>query len=219
MNELIGRPEESMWFLTLEIFFTIIIIMAGFLIYYKTRDLYKLSEHKGIKFFMKGFLFISFSYILSLILVISKIQIINLVSFDTISYFFKVNDLFFLIGILYLFSSIFSKQIKEYFIYLIGIFLFIFSILLNTKFLLGIFSTIIILFLGIVSFYKIKKSKKKKTFTQIYIIYILIFLSWLISFLSKILTDLFPRGKTINIITLGLVFLYVLYLVDKKFKK
>ena len=80
-----------------------------------------------------------------------------------------------------------------------------------------LYSTILLLALGIVSFLKYKKSKKKR-FSQMYIIYMLIVLTWIIGIFARILTDIPFGGKIINAIVSGIVFLYILYLVIEKLK-
>lgn len=199
-----------------EIFFTIIVILSAILIYYKTKDLYKLSTHKGIKYFRKGFLFIGFGHILMLLNIIFRSQIFSS-EFIDIKLFFGISTLFSLIGISFLFSSMYSKYIKEYYIYLFSPIVFSLAFFFQTKSFILIYSTILIISLGIVSFYKYKKSRKKHL-SQIYVIYILVFSTWLISLLTRVFTNLPFSGKTINIITNGLISLYILYLVIKKLK-
>lgn len=199
-----------------ELFFTLIILFSSFLIYYKTKEFYKLTEHKGIKYFRKGFLFISFAHVILFVNILLKIGLFNLNFYES-RYLFDFFNVFYFIGVGYLFSSIYSKKIREYYIYLIYFFIFLCGFIFHEKFFIFIYSTILIISLGIVSFIKLKKSKKKHL-SQIYIIYLLIFFSWLFNFLSRIIVDSHFIGKTINILITGLIFLYILYLVIEKLK-
>ena len=202
--------------LGIEMFFTLIIIFCSFSIYYQTREFYNLSEHKGIKYFRKGFLFIGFSHIIMLLNILFKSPEFSFVFINT-KLFFGLFGLFFLIGIGFLFSSMYSKYIKEYYIYLLTLSIFTLSLLFQTRTFMLIYSSILIISLGVASFYKLKKSKKK-SFSQIYIIYLLVFFSWLISIIGRIITDIPFKGKTLNLVIIAIVFLYILYLVVKKLK-
>lgn len=196
-----------------EVFFTIIVVLCSFLIYFKTKEIYSLSEHRGIKYFRNGFFFIGFGNVVTFLHLISILYtfMIPMVFILTLSAMFTI------IGITFLFSSMYAKIIKEYQIYGVALVLLIIGILFHTPIIMVLYSTILLLALGIVSFLKYKKSKKKR-FSQMYIIYMLIVLTWIIGIFARILTDIPFGGKIINAIVSGIVFLYILYLVIEKLK-
>ena len=217
MNKIPMHFSQSFELLSIEIFFTLIIIFSSLVIFYKTKDLYKLSNHRGIHFFRLGFFFIGISHIISLGILLFRTFLIKYFSFSSIIYLFRINDLFFLIGIIFLFSSMYSKKIKSHYIYLVAFGIFLLTLIINSRLLFFFFTSISVILLGCISIYKLKTTKKK-SFSSIYLIYMLIFISWLLALLSNIL-DIFPRGKTINVITLGCALLYILIIVERKLVK
>ncbi len=50
----------------IDLLYTILLFVACFVIFYKTWQYYKLSNHKGLKYFALAFLFMGFSNLLSL---------------------------------------------------------------------------------------------------------------------------------------------------------
>lgn len=219
MKHQFGLLEFNPYVFGLELFFTLIIIFSSYYIFSKTKSFYQLTEHKGIKYFRKGFLFISLAHVVLLLNILFRI---NLFYFESINprFIFGFFGLFYFIGIGYLFSSMYSKKIKENYIFTITILVFLLGFYFQTKTFMFIYSAILIISLGLISISRLKKSrnKKKKLFSQIYIIYILIFLSWLINFLSKVFISLDLRGRVVNVVITGLIFLYISYLVIKKLK-
>lgn len=194
-----------------EIFFLLITTISCFLIYFMTKELYELTEHKGIKYFRRGFLFIA---IANLGLVIMPL-LIGLIDRRRIFEFF---GLFNFIGLGYLFASLYSKKIKEYYIYLLTIVIFLVGLLFRTRAFMLIYSSILIIALGVISFMKLRNEKKKKHFSQIYMIYILIFLSWLFMLILDVFDNFYLESRLYNEIIMGVIFVYILYLILKKTK-
>ncbi len=59
MKSMFGVPTE---FLAAELIYFIFVVSICFLIYLKTRDMYKLTKHEGIYFFRKTFLYFGLAY-------------------------------------------------------------------------------------------------------------------------------------------------------------
>ncbi|MBW2994176.1 hypothetical protein KY315_02015, partial [Candidatus Woesearchaeota archaeon] len=53
--------HNPLWFVT-ELGYTLIVIFLCFLIYFKTKDMYDLTKHKGIYYFRNTFLFFGLAY-------------------------------------------------------------------------------------------------------------------------------------------------------------
>jgi hypothetical protein len=47
----------------IESIFSLVVILASFIIYFKTKEIYELSEHKGLKYFRYVFLFFGITYL------------------------------------------------------------------------------------------------------------------------------------------------------------
>ena len=213
MREALRTREFHEMLFTIEAFFILLIILSTIIIFYKTKTIYKLTEHNGIKYFRKGFLFICFAHVLLLLNIIFRFNILGLGMIDS-RFIFGFFGLFFLIGIGYLFSSMFSKKIKEHHIYLVTIIVFLLNSIFQTRTFMLIYSTILIIALGIVGIIKLKKGKKKNLFSQIYVIYILIFVSWIITTLSTVFIELDRNGSRLfNLMIGAIIFIYILYLV------
>ncbi|MCB9370376.1 hypothetical protein H6501_02145 [Candidatus Woesearchaeota archaeon] len=208
-------PNMSYGLLGFELFFISLIVLSSCIIFFRTKEIYQLSEHKGIGFFRKGFLFFGLAYFFLLLNTIFRSEIYSLHE-ENIFLFFGLYNIFTFLGTAYLFSSLYAKKIKEYYLYLFTFVVFLLGFLFHTKPLFSFYSMVLVLLLGFVSIYRLR-GKDKKYFSQIYIIYILFFFSWLVSFLSMVFTRL-DLGRTLNVIILGCAFLYILYLVVKKLK-
>ena len=195
----------------LEIFFLLLTTISAFLIYFMTREIYQLTEHKGIKYFRRGFLFIAFANLGLL----STSLFMGLISKRFGFEFFVLLNL---IGVGYLFASIYSNKIREYFIYLLTITVFLIGFIFRTRAFILLYSSVLIIALGVISFMKLKTEKRKKHFSQIYIIYILIFSSWLFMLIGRVFDDIYTQTRLYNDIITCMIFLYILYLTSKKLK-
>ena len=203
-------------FVYIEYFSLFIIILSSFIIYYKTREIYNLTEHKGIKYFRKGFLFMGFAHIFLLLNILLRPELFLGFDFGR-GVGFPLFNLFNFIGIGYLFASIFSKKIKEYYIYVITLSVFFLSFLFQSRLLIGLYSLVLIFGLGIVSIMKFRKGNKRY-FSQIYLIYILIFLSWILSMIVKVISDFYLTGRFYVIIFNAIFFMLIVYQVLHKMR-
>jgi hypothetical protein len=58
------RMPPNPEFLILETVFTLVALVLGLLIYFKTKESYELTKHPGIRYFRDAFLFLGLSYLL-----------------------------------------------------------------------------------------------------------------------------------------------------------
>ena len=202
-------------FIYLEIFFISISAICTFLIYFKTKEIYELTESVGIKYFREGFLFLG---IANIILILNHLFMTWLIANEIrgIRVPFEFFALFNLIGLGYLFASLFSRKIKEYYIFILTLSIFLLGFLFRTKGLIFIYLAILIISLGIISFIKLKTKKKEKHFSQIYLIYILIFFSWVLMIFGRVFNDIYLKGRLYHEIITAFIFMYILYLVIQK---
>ncbi len=186
--------NPSFW---IEIFYALIIIITSLIIYFRTTEVAKLSQHKGIKYFRMTFLFFSISYLLRGILSLYKILVgrprfgsLGLVGLPLflIVYFSTM-------AFLYLIYSLIWKEFKHpdkivivlhFIAFLIAIFTFV---LTRSGF--AIFSLIQLILLILAIILSVKKhninKKKRKGLSQYYIIYIMFFASWIINNMATFL--------------------------------
>jgi hypothetical protein len=199
-------------FSSVELFLFLVITLVCFFIYFKTREVYELTSHKGIGYFRKGFVFFGLS---SLIMVI--VPILGPGYFD-LRFLFKFIIIFQLVGVLYLLFSLFYKKLRsEWMIYVFTFLVLFSSLFFRSKFFLGLLVFMIFLVVGVTSVYNyiyIKKSNKISL--NIYLIYSLLFFLWVFRFFYFIFDLDFYFGKEFIGILMAVTFGYIGYIVNKK---
>jgi len=206
-----------------EIIYSFVIIICSLMIYSGTKELHRLSSHKGIKYFRQSFLFFALAYFFR-----SFIKII-LLYFERnelrafLPIFGSITLLIFMyfssMAIFYLLYSVMWKKWKfKSTIYSFHIVAFIIAIaILLFKnpiiyFLINILLFIFILFTVYISY---KQSKKKKSH-NLYIIYLMLFIFWILNILD-ILVPSFLHTFQLFIYLISLAtFLLIFYKVIKK---
>jgi len=206
-----------------EIIYSFVIIVCSLMIFFGTKELYKLSSHKGIKYFRLSFLFFALAYFFR-----SFIKIIL--------FYFEVNELrnilpifgditFFIfmyfssIAIFYLLYSVIWKKYQSKLIgYLFHIVAFIIATIIILFRDVSVYISInILLFVFIASaFYISYKQSKKKKHYNLYIIYLLLSIFWIFNILDVLIPNFLQTFQLfIYLISLG-IFLLILYKVIKK---
>jgi hypothetical protein len=173
----------------IEIFYTFLIVFFCFLIFYKTREVYILTKHKGIKYFRFAFMFFGIAFASRLVLYLMKLNsdfffanIILRQSFRPISIiiitFFSTMAIFYLT-----YSIIWKKFDSEQFLMFANITALIVSIIAFTSHspLIISFMQLIIMIASIIIIFINHKNQKKKVGTKS--LYALIYLIWFISLL------------------------------------
>lgn len=207
-------------FVIVELIFSVIIIVLALLIYFKTREMYALTKHKGIGYFRNAFLFFALAYI-----------------FRYLFHFFQMGRLFFhtmisrqfiaplpliLTGYLstmaiffLVLSTLWRKTKDKPILYIAQAFAIIITVLVavfRTPEILTIAQLVLLIFAIIMSHFSYQKSKKH---SQLFIIYILLFIIWVfnISVLGPI--RFLPFGlrilsPLISIILFGIIYFKVI---------
>lgn len=203
--------------------YALIVFLICFLIYYKTKDSYNLTKHKGIMFFRDAFLFFGLSYVLKFLFGVIR------VSSNTFEVFIQRGALFpvvlFIlgylstIGIFYLIFS-FTKEIRrKHFIlmsHVIAVLVSVVALVTRSHEIILYFQTGIIALAIILSF--IIHTKQRKI-SQTRMLYSLIFLLWLINLWLVVPKRFFTFEVKIvfQIVSIAL-FLFVYYKVLKWLK-
>ncbi len=217
-RELPFRHIEPM-FPQIEILGFLIIIVCSFLIYYKTKEFYELSNHKGIKFFRKAFLYFGIAQIFGLLSYISHFYFFGpeeiLEGRDIIPFLLLSN----LIGVFYLYASLYSKKIKHEWPWIFGIFVIVILSLIIDFRLVFALMTILFIILGILSYHRYSENKKKKhQFSQIYLIYMLLMLYWITQTMgARVMFTLGLAKETIVMIGAA-IFVYITFRVMSKLR-
>ena len=206
-----------------EIIYSFVIIVCSLMIYFSTKELYKLTSHKGIKYFRLSFLFFALAYffrsfikIILFYLETDKLRTI-LPVFGNITFFIFMY--FSSIAIFYLLYSVMWKKWKpKLTIYVFHLIAFTIATIISLSrsqtiyFLINALLFVFILFV----FYTSRKQSKKKKPHNLYIIYLLLFAFWIFNILNILVPNFLRTSQLfIYLISLG-IFLLILYKVIKK---
>jgi hypothetical protein len=199
-----------------ESIFSVVVMAICLAIYFKTEELEKLSQHKGIKYFRKTFLFFAISYLFKFItrtlaFGISPVNGISLLEVVPSAISFSISIYASVMAFFYFVYSISSKERDKYLEYIWHI------IALATGVLTVLFSDVsmfiaIQLVLLAYAVYKMLSSEKK---TKFYILYVLLLIVWLLSIIEIFVPDLLFNIQMMIYLSSGLLFSIILLRVLK----
>lgn len=215
--------KYNLW---INLIYVLVVAVFCFVIYFKTRGLYKLSYHKGIKYFRNTFLFFGIMYVLRLFLYSFRREMV-------IPHFFNI-DLFkvmlfimvyaSLMASIYLIYSIFWKKIgktifsKIYLVHILALIIALMAVKEKTPLIFIIPQIILFLLLVVVSLLHYKKTKYKESYSKLYLVYILIFLLWVITNISEFLVLFFQEFILVVHTILVVLLLFIFFKVIKETK-
>lgn len=170
-----------------ELLFTAIVVILCFIIYFKTKEIYDLSKHKGIYYFRNAFLFFGLAYLARFLF---NIFMISGNVFDLIPHkqflmpFMLIPTGYF--GSMAIFYSVYSmiwKKIKEqkflWWSNLVAVVLTTLSVVSRSPEILAILQSALVIF-GLIMIMKMPKKQKMR----IGVIYLLLYIFWLGSVLT-----------------------------------
>lgn len=205
--------------------YAFVIVIASLIIYLTTKELYELSNHKGIKYFRLGFLFFgiayAFRFLTQWVLVQYSYSIASLLNPETLgsialAIFMYANTA----GILYLWAGVQWKKIKNQksaipLLHIIAAGITILSISTSSLLILLAVQLFIIVVLAVTT-YNATKKKKAKHFFGTYVIYLLLALFWMLNIIDVLVPNALQTMQLlIYLASLGL-FLFIQYKVVKK---
>jgi len=211
-------------FLGVELFVSTIVIVLCLSIYFKTKDMFRLTRHKGIDYFRNTFVFLAGAYFFRfvfLLIMLSKFtldlhfrgRIFNPLFLVIISYFSTM-------AIISLFLSISWKKIKikgiDTLTHVVAVTVAVLAFITREPLIIIISQAILLLVTALLSLRPHKKSKK---FSKLFAIYILLFLFWIVGLIPLGSRRLIPCEFNIagQIIAL-IVFIIIYYKVSKWIK-
>jgi len=220
-----------------EIIYSFVIILTSLIIYFSTREIYELSNYKGVNYFRKSFLFFAIAYFF-------RVFIKFLLVYFNESFIVDLNpEIFPLLGVLstflfvyfstiavfyLLYSLMFKKwenQKEEkkdkkprinriYLFHLISFIIAIFSISFRGA-LFYVFLNFIV-FLTIISFFvKISRDNKLKN-KSLHTLYILLFIFWTFNVIEVFIPNFLQKTVLIIYLSSLAIFLIILYKVLRK---
>ena len=202
--------------LAVELGYTIIVVFLCFMIFFKTREIYDLTKHKGIKYFRITFLFFGLAYLfrfLSILLILIKI------TFDIYSsvYIFKIFTMVFVgyfstMAILSLtYSTIWKKlQIKHTLLLfnVIAVLISCIALISRSHSLLILSQAVLLSFTIIMATRMHSKSRKV---SQVFILYILFFLFWIVNLIIVGPKRFLPIGIQIALLIVSIAVIGIIY--------
>lgn len=212
--------------LWIELIYSLVVVASCLLIYFKTRELYELTSHKGLKYFRNTFLFFGITYAVRFLLSLMIISRINPIIFQSMA--IGIFEIAFFVmayassmALIYLIYSIFWKKIDKYSknayrLHIIALASAFIGLICGIPLFLGV-QSILFLLLIVVSYSNYKKAKHKKS-SQLYFLYLLIFLLWVISTILAFVVNFSPIIVLLIYTVSILSFLIILFRVLKKVK-
>jgi hypothetical protein len=206
-----------------EIIYSFVIIACSLMIYFGTKELYKLTSHKGIKYFRLSFLFFALAYffrsfIKIILLYFEKSELITFLPiFGSITIFIFLY--FSSMAIFYLLYSVLWKKWKSeltiYLFHLLALIIATTTLLsrnTSTYFLINI---LLFVFISLTVYISYKQSKKKKKH-NLYIIYLLLFVFWIFNVIDILVPNFLQIFQLfIYLVSIG-IFLTIFYKVIRK---
>ncbi|MCK5149403.1 hypothetical protein KAJ87_00565 [Candidatus Pacearchaeota archaeon] len=206
-----------------EIIYSFAIIVCSLMIYFGTRELYKLSSHKGIKYFRLSFLFFALAYffrsfikIILFYFEVGEIRVILPIFGDITLFIFMY---FSSMAIFYLLYSVMWKKWESkltiYLFHLLAFVIAIITLLSRDHLIYLLINILLFIFISFTVYVSYKQSKKKKSH-NLYMIYLLLFVFWIFNILDILIPNFLKTFQLfIYLISLG-TFLLILYKVIRK---
>lgn len=202
--------------------YSFVIVFVSLMIYFATKELYELSQHKGIKYFRLSFLFFALAYTFRFLTQFIVLSLGHPRTFNTnIGLVSNASLLLFMyastIAILYLWASNHSKWFEKpssvVILHAISILISIFCIITMSFELLVLIQVILIMILAFTSY----QGKKKPT-NQLRFLYVLLAIFWALNLIDLLLPKyLFQTQLLIYLASIAL-FLILLQRVIRRAK-
>lgn len=207
-----------------ETIYGLLILISCAIIYFRTRDAYALSHHKGLKYFRNAFFFYVLAFVFRFLGVTKSITMGSVHSSSLLwvlfTYTISIASLYFVYSVVwrYFDSSSKSKRFDfaELFLHAFSLIVVLLSIIVESIFVVYLVQVLLFLLATIISFRKCKKTQKKKCFIHLYsFVLLLLTITWIINFIvflaSQHVIHIFPLiAVLVDLITV-VVFIVIAY--------
>lgn len=207
----------------IEMVYSMIIMLSCLIIYLKTNEIYKLSQHKGIKYFRMAFLFLGITYFLRFFI---KILLLSLLITGTRFYpieFVSLTSLLVLytgfMTTFYLFYGLSKRTLGKILpestdtVHVLAIFLSSIVVFLNMPMIFVGISASLLVYMLLVGYSDYVSSQKKKKLTSLNIVYFLLILFSMLNIFDILIPDVFGALQRLIYIASVSLFLIILYKV------
>ena len=217
-------PYMQGYNLIIQTLYVFIVLVACFWIYFRTKEIYDLSRHKGIKYFRNVFLFFGLAYLVNFFLRVFLIEFSarpgvlmhEISEIPLISVFFAYATT---VAALYLVYSVSWKKLekstinKEYMVHLFALLIILITFATGSIWFFLIVHLALFLYATIES-YSIKK-KRKQGMHSFRVVYLLLFLFAILNVFDTALHFVFPIQIGVYVLSAG-IFVAILYKVVQK---
>ncbi len=212
-----------------ELLYSFLIIICSLMIYSGTKEIYELSQHKGIKYFRMAFLFFALAYFfrsfIKFILVYFNVkglfEISPMILNPIISQITLVVFMYFsAMAIFYLLYSVMWKRwdsgIKIYLFHLIALVIAVYSVFSRNPFSYIGLNILLFVFILMITMISYKNSRKKTKGHNPYAIYVLLLFFWLLNIIDILIPKFLQVFQLFIYLASSGIFLLMLYKVLKK---
>jgi hypothetical protein len=208
----------------MDIMSSFVIIICSLMVYFGTKEIYELSEYKGLKYFRSAFLFFAIAYFFRSVITFFLMLFDFKEIFDFAPHIVGMTTLFLFMyfsamAVFYLFFSILWKKWSNR-PWLIGLFHFFAVIIallsiIHRNIWLHIGTNLLLFILMAVLTYIVHKDSKKKK-NKLYAVYVSLFFFWTLNMIDVLVPRFFDAFTAfINLASVG-IFLLIVYKVLKK---
>jgi hypothetical protein len=199
---------------TIEFIYLAIIVFLCLLVYFKTKEIYDLTSHRGIRYFRNAFLLFGIAYLFRFIGVLTHIYKISFGLAPGTHFIlgFVISAYASSIAILYLAHSVMWKRIKfskfndKYLHHFIALGILIVSFIANSLLIILATQVLLFIFILVMGLINYKKNKKKHTL-NLYAIYFALFLFWILNFFTSAFRFFFRIELFLYVISIALFIL------------
>ena len=210
--------HNPLWFIT-ELGYTLIVLFLCFLIYFKTKDMYDLTKHKGIYYFRNTFLFFGLAYVFRFIFSFIRmtdrwLDIIYIPRGTMMPIMILFTGYFSTMALLCLiYSTAWKKYSSKNFFITANILAVIIAIAAAISPEVFIITQAILLIVAIASSIFLRKKSK---FSNVFLLYFLLFMFWIISLILALgkWALSFETKILLEIVSIGF-FAFLYYKVSK----
>lgn len=217
-----------------ELIYSFVIVVCSLMVYHATKEMYELTSYKGIKYFRQAFLFFAIAYFLRYSIKFFQI-FFNLRGVPEISpqhmggmppFIFGWLSLFVFLyfssmAVFYLLHSIMWKKwsrstLRSYLFNIISLIIAFIGASFGGRQMYLILNILLFLLVSFILFAAYKDSKNKKKGKNLFIIYLLLFVFWILNVIDTLLPRFLQFYQLLIYLASILLFMIILYKVLKK---
>jgi hypothetical protein len=211
-------PMIGLEYLFLHLFIDFILLGSAFYIFFKTKEIYELSNHRGIRYFRLTFLFFALSFLMKVVMRGTRLLDHHWVSKGVMTEFLLIITLLEAFALVFLFSSIFWRKIKsrELSFAIVGLLvLFGLCLIFLSYQLFVVFNALLLMVSVVLVLFKLFKGRRKKKAAKLYVLYLgIIGFMIVVNFVDYLLDMTFLTGWLYS--TMTILFIILVYKVVKK---